>query len=373
MTAETVTNSLSKDNWLQALRGIAALMVLFFHMTPHWALVPALQWSGSITHWGFAGVDIFFVLSGYVVYQSADRDSFRPLAFLWRRSLRIYLGYWPVLAFFAAVTWVSVRFGASQWPDAEKFWPSFWLVQPSLFSNWLPTAWSLTYELYFYLWVCAVCLLALRWRGWAILAALMLLIAWNIGGMLYSMDMVKAGLQPLRFVLTGLGISFLLGAGWAHLRKRHNWARSQPLRYLLEGVALILVGFGIGVQSPWFDRIEGLRAGSFGLVGFGSLWVALALTDLRVPAPRWLVAMGNCSYSLYLLHPILLGIAGHVRWRLIPAEQSAGNLLFALLLPVAIGVLSWLWFKAIEQPLFVRLSPKPGAMPSISQQPNPSP
>ena len=98
--------------------------------------------------------------------------------------------------------------------------------------------------------VCAVCLLALRWRGWAILAALMLLIAWNIGGMLYSMDMVKAGLQPLRFVLTGLGISFLLGAGWAHLRKRHNWARSQPLRYLLEGVALILWGSGSACNLP---------------------------------------------------------------------------------------------------------------------------
>ena len=60
-----------KLNWIQALRGFAALMVLFFHMRPHWKLTPTLAAFSGITQWGFAGVDIFFALSGFVVYRSA--------------------------------------------------------------------------------------------------------------------------------------------------------------------------------------------------------------------------------------------------------------------------------------------------------------
>jgi exopolysaccharide production protein ExoZ len=61
-----------KNHWIQVLRGVAALMVVFFHLGEYWALVPELHITKVVTHWGFAGVDIFFVLSGFVVYQSVD-------------------------------------------------------------------------------------------------------------------------------------------------------------------------------------------------------------------------------------------------------------------------------------------------------------
>ena len=60
-----------KLHWIQALRGFAALIVLFFHMRPHWELTPVLAIFSGVTQWGFSGVDIFFALSGFVVYRSA--------------------------------------------------------------------------------------------------------------------------------------------------------------------------------------------------------------------------------------------------------------------------------------------------------------
>jgi peptidoglycan/LPS O-acetylase OafA/YrhL len=58
-------------HWIQALRGLAALLVLFFHMSPHWDLVPMLANLTGPMKWWFSGVDIFFALSGFVVYRSA--------------------------------------------------------------------------------------------------------------------------------------------------------------------------------------------------------------------------------------------------------------------------------------------------------------
>ena len=131
-----------KNDWLQALRALAALAVLFFHMAPHWALSPHLAPAQAWMHWGFSGVDVFFVLSGFVVYQTADKPSYSARRFLLRRGLRIYLGYWPVLLLTAALAWA-----ASAWPPLGKAVRSALLLSPSLFDNWVPTAWSLTYEL----------------------------------------------------------------------------------------------------------------------------------------------------------------------------------------------------------------------------------
>ena len=95
-----------KLHWIQALRGFAALIVLFFHMRPHWELTPVLAIFSGVTQWGFSGVDIFFALSGFVVYRSARNAV--PEQGIWlfvkRRLLRIYLGYWPVLVLIALTT-----------------------------------------------------------------------------------------------------------------------------------------------------------------------------------------------------------------------------------------------------------------------------
>jgi exopolysaccharide production protein ExoZ len=335
-------------HWIQALRGIAALMVLFFHMRPHWELSPLLAVTSSITHWGFSGVDIFFALSGFVVYRSARRTI--PTQGLWpfakKRLLRIYLGYWPVLLLIALTTVFVYR---ASLPGLEKMVFSTLLLYPNIWDNWLPPAWSLSMEIYFYLWIGLIALLPARHQIKAIVCVMLLLAAWGLGWLIFGWPLVFQGKQPLRYGLTGLGLEFLAGALVAHAWSRGARLFAFPTATITTCLVLMAAGLGLGMSSPYFDRVEIMRVASFGLVGLGALVIALTLEKTRFAPPRWLVSVGDASYSLYLLHTFLLDASGHVRVRL--GLSPEGLTVFLLALPFVIVFMSLLWYRWVERPI----------------------
>ena len=336
-------------HWIQALRGIAALMVLFFHMQPHWDMVPTLSWTSTITRWGFSGVDIFFALSGFVVYRSARRSI--PVQGLWpfakKRLLRIYLGYWPVLLCIALTTVFAYQ---APLPDLKKMVFSSLLLYPNIWDNWLPPAWSLTMEIYFYLWIALIALLPQRHQIKAIACVMVLLAAWGIGWLIADRHGVFNGQQPLRYVFTGLGIEFLAGALMARAYDCQVWFFRTPRTTLPLCLLLMAAGLGMGSLSPYFDRVEVMRAASFGVMGVSALALALTLERTRLNPPAWLVLLGDASYSLYLLHTFLLDASGRMRMDLGISSPPA-LLLFMLALPVVIILLSVWWFRWVEKPI----------------------
>ncbi len=336
-------------HWIQALRGIAALMVLFFHMHPHWDMVPALSWTSTITRWGFSGVDIFFALSGFVVYRSARRSipvqGLRPFAR--KRLLRIYLGYWPVLLLIALTTLFVYQ---ASLPGLKKMVLSTLLLYPNIWDNWLQPAWSLTMEIYFYLWIALIALLPQRHQIKAIACVIVLLAVWGLGWLIADRQGVFNGQQPLRYVFTGLGIEFLAGALLAHAYDRQVWFFRTPTTTLPLCLMLMTVGLGMGSLSPYFDRVEVMRAASFGLMGVSALALALTLERTRFSPPAWLVLVGDASYSLYLLHTFLLDASGRARME-IDITSPPALLLFMVALPVVIVLLSVLWFRWVEKPI----------------------
>jgi len=336
-------------HWIQALRGIAALMVLFFHTHPHWDLVPLLSITSTVTRWGFSGVDIFFALSGFVVYRSA-RGAIPIQAigpFLKRRWLRIYLGYWPVLLLIALVT---VFIHGESLPPLKRMVLSTLLLYPNIWDNWLPPAWSLTMEIYFYLWIALIALLPQRHQVKAIAGLMMLLAAWGIGWLIADRPGVFSGHQPLRYGLTGLGLEFLAGALLAHAYECNARIFQMPRTTLPLCLLLMAIGVGVGTASPYFNRVEVMRAASFGIMGISALVFALTLEQTRLTPPAWLVAVGDSSYSLYLLHTFLLDASGTARMHF-GITSSWALLLFMLALPVAITLLSMLWYRWVEKPI----------------------
>ena len=339
----------ARNDWIQVLRALAALAVLCFHLQPHWGtstlLGPWLAWASQ----GFAGVDIFFVLSGFVVYLSARRtltDLPGLARFFRRRALRIYLGYWPV--FLLSLLVAALANAALPALDSRLLRSAF-LLQPDIWQNVVPTAWSLTFELWFYL-----CMgLLVFWAGpkpvKAILCAMLLLVVWNDSWMFAEQQQVYQGMQPLRHVLTALMLEFLAGALVAHAYLRNAALFARTLPWAATGIALMALGWSAGVSSIWYGRVEMMRAASYGVAGLGALVVALAVSQTAWKPPGWLVRIGDASYSLYLLHPLLLGFAGDLRFRYVESSFLLKNL-FLLALPFAIVAISLAWFRWIERP-----------------------
>jgi exopolysaccharide production protein ExoZ len=138
-----------KLSWIQVLRGLAALMVVLFHARPNFDTSLLLKPYSHFFDFYFSGVDVFFVLSGFVVYRSSIRAP-SVSKFLWDRFSKIYLGYWPVFFIFAGLPLI---FGGLGNVPLSKVVESFFLLNPNIWQNLIPTAWSLTFELFFYMWV----------------------------------------------------------------------------------------------------------------------------------------------------------------------------------------------------------------------------
>jgi exopolysaccharide production protein ExoZ len=332
--------------WIQVLRAVAALMVLFFHLKPHWDVTPHLIGFGEWTKWGFCGVDIFFVLSGFVVYRSAKDALNRNagvLSFLWKRFSRIYFGYWPVFLLVLAVSPLASLKGML---PASEMIGSFFLLYPSIWKNWIPTAWSLTLELMFYSWI-TLFVFVRKDSVKSIVLAILVLVLWNSSWLALARDSVYGGGQPLRYLLTGLGIEFLLGALIFEFYDKNRGLFQNFFVVATLSLSVMILALTAGTVSPWFDRVEILRVGTFGIFGASCLVFALAVGETKARPPAILVRIGDASYSLYLLHPFLLSLSGVFRGRLV-ADNSIKGSMFMILLPVVIVLITLVWFRLVE-------------------------
>ena len=191
----TAQNSSNRLEWLQAARALAAVLVLMYHLRPLISGSAELAPSAKLWDYGLIGVDIFFVISGFVVTRSImllPPTLGQGVHFLVKRFLRIFSGYWPALALTVAVT-IHLP-GNENYPQMKQMWDSIFLLSPNLYDHWLGTAWSLSYELYFYICLC-VLFFVVRWGSLypRLVVAMLVLIAFN--GAWYFLDPTVLGLS----------------------------------------------------------------------------------------------------------------------------------------------------------------------------------
>lgn len=321
---------------VQLLRAVAAFMVFCYHALPQYkAMGGASDVFARFAAVGFAGVDVFFVISGFVAALTTldkERTAANAMQFLKRRVLRIYLGYWPFFGLALLVFWQS-GFALS----ALDLLGSFFLASVDMPRLLLYVSWSLTYELIFYGLVAAT--FAFPARSVAVLTHVAFLL---LGGALLS----KWG-EPLSptFIFLGFLVEFLAGALlYIHrdvLRKR--W-------WLVAGSVAVFLAYWCGASRMATDGT--IRIATFGAGALFLVMLAIVLEQSRTwIAPRFAAGLGDASYTLYLLHLVLLVIfAGHVRDALTvnPYLREAGFFVF-----LAVGVaLSRLLYLRLELPLY---------------------
>ncbi len=288
---------------IQALRGVAAVLVTLFHASEH------AYHSDQVFRIGNAGVDIFFVISGFVMWTVTARRPPSAATFLHHRLVRLVpLYYFFSLALLAAWLVLPSAFPNMAPPTASHVLLSLAFLphaDPSgHFFPLLAQGWTLNYEMFFYL-LFALGLMLPSDRRFASLAALLAILP--AVGLLPPEAWLQSA--PALGLLSPLLIEFLGGvaiARWAEGGRRP--AKIWLWAALALGSALLLLLPNPPADDDW------LRLALFGLPAFlivaGA--VGLELTTQHFVLGRTPSLLGASSYSLYLSHTFVISLAGKI-------------------------------------------------------------
>ncbi|MET0422447.1 MAG: acyltransferase family protein [Actinoplanes sp.] len=332
---------------LDGLRLVAALMVVLYHftgfdpgVTPAWGVKPATGFPDlhHFTQYGYMGVELFFMISGFVICMSSWGRTVG--GFFRSRVVRLFPAYWPAVLLTTAVVaiWPTVR-------EPHRF--NEVLLNLTMLNAPVGVApvdgvyWSLWAEARFYL-LFAVSLLL--WRGGITLRnTTIFAYVWLIAGVLSqnaNEPLLKIVFQPEYAPLFVAGIAYYL---------IHRFGSDIKL-WGLVGVSFLLAAHNAIV------RLEAVGPRNLGrelspTVGF--LLIAVYFGLMAVIAMgwtsriqwRWLTTAGLLTYPLYLLHE-------HIGWTIIHGLQDLRPrwLTLALVLLIMLTA-SWLLHKLIEKPL----------------------
>jgi len=259
---------------IQTLRALAAYAVLLFHL--------------RVFSLGFAGVDVFFVISGFIMGTIGVHEA--PATFLRRRIVRVVPLYWAVTLGICLLSLIPhimplFRFSLSDIVCSLLFIPyvnDLGQVWPLVVQGW-----TLNYEMFFYV-VFAACLLTPRPR----IAAIAVLVLLALAGLAIRIK------GPLSETYTSpLLLEFASGL----LLSWFNPVRGRALALVamaLGAIGFILMSFYGDLAVPGFTRPLFLGVPSYLLVA-GALALELAGHWPTIPLAR---LMGDASYSLYLTH-----------------------------------------------------------------------
>lgn len=292
---------------LQVFRGLAAVMVLLAHSN---IMLNKTLFSGSFIP-GYIGVDFFFVLSGFIIMLTCKKHigSGEVIDYIRKRVFRVFPPYivYTILAFLVSYTYeklTGTRLIYWVYVNVQNFIQSISLYPFSADKTRLPilpVAWTLTHEMLFYA-LFTVLFFVKNKAGMVIIAAIWLLMimaapAMNINGGNYLLDVF----------LSSRNIEFLMGCAMAYFASHHvDWKISAAT--LICGAAMLVVswsntlsGSSITTLSDW--AVYGIP---FALIIFGATRLERFIHNKEGKVFRFLVYLGDASYSIYLVHFIVI-------------------------------------------------------------------
>lgn len=337
---------------VDAMRGIAALAVVLFHVPVSFreaAGVPA--YLDAVFASGWLGVDAFFVLSGFVISLSVlhgEWDARYLLRFLARRSVRLDPAYWVAIIVEPMLGWVGIRFlgDAYPLPTTDAVLAHLVYLQELLgFPQISQVFWTLCYEVQFYLLLVGSLVMATTLERRAGISRRytlgVLLFSFVVYSLLSRVNLVE---RPLAGLMIDRSYQFALGIiAWLFASGRVGSAAALPA---LGAIVLARCFSGSVLEAIVVATASAVCVAAVKFERFN---------ELADKAP--LQFLGRISYSLYLFHAMviirgatvllmLIGRVGAPQWLAVPALLAliAGAVFF-----------SYVMYRAVEVPT-LRLS-----------------
>lgn len=311
-------------------------MVIIQHMSD---FLP-IPWAGDFYRWGYAGVDLFFVISGFVITYTTRLKTLSPTEFFSRRLLRVAPLYWAVTLLTIVAAWIVpsiISAGGVSLPLALSslaFIP--FEKAPGNFMPLVPVGWTLNYEIFFY--ACFGLSLLCRKRA----ASLLLLAAGFMALVCYGTLGTPKGTLAIFYsdsIILEFLFGMLIGWGYAKITNFSKWVGWS---------AVVLGGLGIAAGAVFFNEL--LRVIAYGIPAAFVVAGAVVLEGAgwRI-SNRIVILLGAASYSLYLTHFQIVQVLA----RVVPeTNHSVGSGVSLFLIGITVvtlgGILSYI---LIERPL----------------------
>jgi exopolysaccharide production protein ExoZ len=358
-----------KLNSIQFLRAFAAILVVYHHGLKH-PMGETFSYQQNfyqLKNFGCIGVDLFFVISGFIITYVANAylGASQSINFLAKRFLRINPIYYLVSFIYLGVILILKLVGGYEpyIPSLNKVVNSLvdmLLVLPTSgdilsFSPLLIVGWTLSFEWLFYLFFFSTVLLKIRQKAFWLVVVICLLVL--LGQLLRPTDL------RLLFLTNPIMLEFLLGVMlcWLYIRVK--------LVPTYVGASCLIIGivcYGLLIRydfgSVWHYKniLNGEQSiGRFWQLGIPSCLIVAGCVFLeknkrfnQLWDNRYALLVGDASYSIYLIHPIFIFIFRLIFDRtgfFIPADAI-------ILLEVLISIIiSILFFKMVERPLLLKV------------------
>lgn len=344
---------------IQGLRFFAALCVVILHLPPQTlAISTPDSLFGKLSTFGYLGVDIFFVISGFIMAKTTRNHPSEwrcALIFLTHRFSRIYVGWWIFLALYM---FIGMRFGGVS--QEASLLGSIVLWPMTLYQYTIPVLWTLSFELYFYALVAVLILWNRKKAGFVLGAAGVGILLFNLGcistGMYLPQNMTPAHyMMIIPFVLSPFIMEFIAGFlifEWFMTKPPKRWMPwvLGAIFFLLAGICYQLFGnLRYGGLSGFFHSTE--RALLFGACATCIVAAAIALEMHGATCPTVFQALGDASYCMYLSHLLiftLLTQAGDIfqsQWSWNPSTRGWVAIFIIILT-------SWSFHRWLERPIY---------------------
>jgi exopolysaccharide production protein ExoZ len=340
---------------IQMLRGLAVLLVVYTHSIAQMGLF-ALSWQQRFPvgiSMGTFGVDLFFVISGFIIYHTAHdlNGPAASLSFIWHRFRRINPPYYAAVLL-TVVTWIPSLL-RHQRPPLTGWQVLSWIILlpfPGNPARAFPQSWSLCFEWLFYLLFFLIIFFGIQRKAVALCLCLgsLALLGWLLRNELTGV---------LLFCTDPLLLEFLMGVFIGLIFRRYSPGKASALFLLVPGIVLglllMLTGYGdfIAVPAPQ-PPLRSLHAICWGsaaaLIVAGCVFLEKNGTKGFILRHPLILLLGDASYSIYLFHMLVFGWLAAIYLRV----GFFLNPDLAIPIHAAIAVAgSLLFYKWVEKPL----------------------